>query len=566
MKLSEKEVSIFKGISLAAGVFTLVIAITMIFSLIQLKRINPLDNPALLSVKEQFDKDPANADKAEQVRAMDLMARKAYFSSRWQVETGSYLLLAGAIVFVVFQRLIAGNEKPARSLRPDKPDIIMERRRGRRYLIIAAGLVTVIAIVSSFIMRSELPETGKSSTGSETSKTSETSVIPEDIDLPGDINYPFFRGEGSRGIAGGKGFPTEWNGSEGKNIKWKITVPKPGKSSPVIWGNKLFLTGAEGSKFEIYCIDKNSGKILWTDSGSDFPGSSIVVPESDNEAGMAVPTPALNEKVVCAIFGNGNLVCYDHNGKLKWAKNVGVPQSTYGYSASLVIYDKLLLVQYDSQAKITLSGYDLNTGEQKWETLRNGRPVNSSPVLATFGGEPQLLINGNPNVSSYNPVNGKELWSLPGVSGDVVPALAVNSKMVYAVTDYYKLIALKPGKDGSKVWDDNTFTPDVSSPVANNICLFITTGYGDVACYNSETGDTLWTHYFDNPFYASPIICDKKVWMLDRSGIMHIVEAGSKLRIISNSPLGENADCTPAFSEKKIYIRGKVNLYCIAEN
>jgi hypothetical protein len=87
-----------------------------------------------------------------------------------------------------------------------------------------------------------------------------------------------------------------------------------------------------------------------------------------------------------------------------------------------------------------------------------------------------------------------------------------------------------------------------------------------VACYNSETGDTLWTHYFDNPFYASPIICDKKVWMLDRTGIMHIVEAGGKLKIISNSPLGENVDCTPAFSEKKIYIRGKVNLYCIAEN
>jgi outer membrane protein assembly factor BamB len=475
-------------------------------------------------------------------------------------------MLAGAIIFVVFQRLIAGNEKPARSLLSDKPDIIVERKRGRRYLIIAAGLVTVIAIVSSFIMRSELPATGKSSTGSEKSKTSETSVIPEDIDLPGDINYPFFRGVGSRGIAGGTGFPTEWNGSESKNIKWKIAVPKPGKSSPVIWGDKLFLTGADGSKFEIYCIDKNSGNILWTGSGSDFPGSSTVVPESDNEAGMAVPTPALNEKVVCAIFGNGNLVCYDHDGKLKWAKNVGVPQSTYGYSASLVIYDKLLLVQYDSQDKITLAGYDLNTGEQKWETPRNGRPVNSSPVLATFGGEPQLMINGNPNVSSYNPVNGKELWSLPGVSGDVVPALAVNSKMVYAVTDYYKLIALKPGKDGSKVWDDNTFTPDVSSPVANNTCLFITTGYGDVACYNSETGDTLWTHYFDNPFYASPIICDKKVWMLDRTGIMHIVEAGGKLRIISNSPLGENADCTPAFSEKKIYIRGKVNLYCIAEN
>jgi outer membrane protein assembly factor BamB len=561
MKFAEKEVSIFKGISLAAGVFTLVIAITMILYLIQLKKINPLDNPALRTVKEQFDSDPDNIDKAEQVRAMDLMARKAYFSSRWQVETGSYLLLAGAIVFILFQRLVAGSEKPVHSLRPDRPDINSERTRNRCYLIISAGTLTIIAVISSFVLRTELLSPGKPPAMAE---TKELLTVSDDKDLPGDINYPFFRGEGSRGIAGGSGFPTEWNGIEGKNIKWKIAVPKPGKNSPVIWGNNLFLTGADGGEFDIYCIDKNTGTILWTGSGSDFEGSSKEVPESDAEAGMAVPTAAVCENEIYAIFGNGNLVCFNHDGKLKWAKNIGVPHATYAYSASLVISDKLLLVQYDSQDKITLSGYDLDTGEKKWETPRTGRAVNSSPVLATFDGEPQLLINGNPNVSSFDPVNGKELWSLPGVSGDVAPSLAVNSKMIYAATDYYKVVALKPGKSGSTVWEDNSFTPDVSSPVANDRYLFVATGYGDVACYNAETGDTLWTHYFDDTFYASPIICDHKVWMLGRSGTMHVVDADSELRIISSSPLGENVDCTPAFSEKKIYIRGKVNLYCIS--
>ncbi len=137
MKFSEKEINIFKGISLAAGLFTLVIAITMIFSLIQLKTINPLDSPSVQSVKDQFDRDPDNKDKADQVRAIDLMARKAYFSSRWQVETGSYLLLAGAFVFVLFQRLIAGSEKPARSLYSGKPDINLERKSNRKYLAIS---------------------------------------------------------------------------------------------------------------------------------------------------------------------------------------------------------------------------------------------------------------------------------------------------------------------------------------------------------------------------------------------------------------------------------------------
>ena len=112
INITEKDISILKVVSQIAGGFALIVAMTMIFSLVQLKMVKPLDNPVLLSVKEQFDKDPANAAKAEQVRAMDLMARKAYFSSRWQVETGSYLLLAGIIIFVICQKIISENEKP----------------------------------------------------------------------------------------------------------------------------------------------------------------------------------------------------------------------------------------------------------------------------------------------------------------------------------------------------------------------------------------------------------------------------------------------------------------------
>jgi outer membrane protein assembly factor BamB len=563
MKFSEKQVRIFKGISLVSGVFTVVIAITMLFSLIQLKIMDPINSPSLQSVKEQFDRDPDNKDKAEQVRAIDLMARKAYFSSRWQVETGSYLLLAGAFVFVLFQRLIAGSEKPAKSWRPDKPDIGLERSRNRRYLVVSAGAVTILAIISSFVLRKELPAPGRSSPVSE--NTVQSVVVSESYQ-PEEVNFPFFRGEGSRGIAGGTGYPTEWNGTAGNNIKWKTAVPKPGKNSPVIWGDKLFLTGAENANCEIYCINKKTGETIWTSSGSGFPGASSEAPESDSEAGMAVPTAAVSEKEVCAIFGNGNLVCFDHDGKLKWGKNIGVPRCTYGYSASLVIYDKLLLVQYDSQDKITLSGYELSSGELKWETIRSGRPVNSSPVLATLDGQPQLLINGNPNVSAFDPVSGKELWSLPGVSGDVAPSLAVNSKMVFAAQDYFNVIALKPGKAGATVWQDNTFTPDASSPVANDKFLFIATGSGDVACYDSEKGDTLWSHYFEEPFYSSPIIADDHVYLLDRAGVMHIVKAGSEFQLVATSPIGERTDCTPAFSEKTIFIRTKSNLYCISNN
>ena len=152
------------------------------------------------------------------------------------------------------------------------------------------------------------------------------------------------------------------------------------------------------------------------------------------------------------------------------------------------------------------------------------------------------------------------------MSGDVAPSVAVNSKMVYAVNDYVKLFAIKPGNNAAIVWSDNAYTPDASSPVASDKYLFVSTGNGDVACYNAEKGDTLWTHYFEAPFYASPIINDNMVWLLDRSGKMHIVKEDDKLNIVAESPLGENTDCTPAFSDKNIYIRGKVNLYCISKN
>ena len=286
----------------------------------------------------------------------------------------------------------------------------------------------------------------------------------------------------------------------------------------------------------------------------------------DQEAGLAVSTAATNGKVVCAVFANGNLICFDMNGKQKWSKNIGVPESSYGYSSSLLIFENLLLVQFDSNVKLSISGFDLETGDQKWETLRTGHAVWSSPVLAYFDGKPQLIINGNPNVSSYDPSSGKELWTVECLTGDVAPSVAVNSTMAYAVTDYAKLAAIKPGTGASIVWQENTFTPDVSSPVATDKFLFVSTGNGDVACFNSAKGDTLWTHYFMDQFYASPIIADDMVYLLDRSGVMHIVKAKSEYQLVAESSLGERTDCTPAFSDKKIYIRGKKNLYCISKN
>jgi outer membrane protein assembly factor BamB len=561
MNFTVKDISIIRGISQASGIFTLIVALIMIFSLAQLKTINPLDNPALLSIKEQYDSNPEAPNIAEQVRAMDLMARKAYFATRRQVETGSYLLVAGAVIFIFCQRLIAGNEK----LMPAISDHgqISTTSKYRKYLLISASIITFGAIVSSFLLRSNLPDLSVSSTGAPVKKREKIAITEF---KPDKTNYPFFRGQDSRGIAGGSGYPTDWNGEEGRNIKWKIPVPGIGKSSPVIWERKLFITGTNGAACEVYCINKETGEKLWTAPASGIPGEPAVPPETDQDAGLAVSTAAVNNKAVCAIFANGNLVCLDHDGKSKWAKNIGTPNNAYGYTSSLIIFDNTLIVQFDAQDKISLMGFDIESGTMKWETIRTGHPVWSSPVLATFNGTPQIVVNGNPSVTSFNAKTGEELWTVECLTGDVAPSVAVNSTMTYAVTDYARLAAIKAGSGAAIVWEDNTFTPDVSSPVATDEFLFLTTGNGDAACYNAVKGDTLWTHYFADSFYASPVIADEKVYLLDRAGMMHIVKAGGEYVLMAESPLGENADCTPAFSDKNIYIRGRNNIYCISEN
>lgn len=564
MKLKENDINIIRSISHVAGIFTIIVGLTMIFSFIQLKTINPLDNPALLKIKEAYDNDPENADKAEQVRAMDLMARKAYFASRRQVETGSYLLLAGAVIFIFCQQLISGNEKIMPAIPGPKPDEMAVRKKKINYMLASVAVITVIAIVSSFMLRSKLPDLSANKSAKKEDRAAKPAS--EITFMPDGTNYPFFRGQDGRGIAGGSGYPSEWNGEEGKNINWKARIPKSGKSSPVIWGDKLFVTGAESKQFEVYCINKTTGEIIWTASASGVPGEPSEIPETDAEAGMAVPTAAVNENAVCAIFGNGNLICLDHDGKQKWIKNITVPKNVYGYSSSLIIYNDLLIVQYDSSDKLSLMGFDISSGDLKWETIRRGFPAWSSPVIGNFDGRPQVIINGNPYVTGYDAVTGSELWSVECMTGDVAPSVAVNSTLTYAVTNYARLAAIKPGTGASIVWEDNIFTPDVSSPVATDDLLFISTGTGDVACYDAMKGDTLWTHYFMDQFYASPVIADGKVYFLDRSGNMHIVKADSKYELIAESPLGEAADCTPAFSDGRIYIRGRQNLYCISEH
>ncbi|MDT8402566.1 MAG: PQQ-binding-like beta-propeller repeat protein [Bacteroidales bacterium] len=618
MANEENKIRILRMTGLISGLFTLFIAVIMIMGYIQLQTIKPLENPALNALKEIYDDDPGKEDIKEQIRALDLMSRKAFFSVRWQIEAGTYLLIAGALVFFISQRLLLSRKRVSPEEPADSYDLTGTKRKSRIYLFISSAAVMIAALIISLQMRIKLPDplpvpedaeqagisnvthmrTGepvaagnqqepatdapaeqgeaqaviegsredleeKEEGVTESRQVSEAAMPSPGID--NGINYPFFRGVGSRGIVKRTGYPVSWDGKTGENIRWKTKVNSHGYSSPVIWNDKVFLTGARGDSTEVMCYNKLSGELLWTAPATGVRGEPGTPPPTSEDTGLAAPTAATNGKAVCAIFATGNLVCLDMEGNRIWAKNMGVPDNHYGHSSSLVIHGNKLLVQYDERNKKSIMAFDINTGEKIWETIRPVAISWSSPVIAEFDGITQVILTSEPNVISYDVNTGSELWSVQCMSGEVGPSVGVNSKYVFAVNEFAVLAAIKPGENASVVWQDNEYTPEVASPAATDELVFVLTSWGAVACYDTETGDLAWDKDFDYGFYASPIIAGDKVYMLDQAGVMHIVEAGREFSLVSEAALGERAVCTPAFSEGMIFIRSEEHLYCVEE-
>jgi len=168
-------------------------------------------------------------------------------------------------------------------------------------------------------------------------------------------------------------------------------------------------------------------------------------------------------------------------------------------------------------------------------------------------------------VAGYNPENGKELWQLQCISGEVGPSLAYANGIVFSVSDYSQLSAIKLGNQPTILWSSDEFLSDIPSPVATDKYLFLATSYGALVCYNVLTGEKYWEHDFSSNFYSSPMLVGDKVYLLDKKGVMHIFSADKEYKVIGEPALGEGSVCTPAFTDGRIYLRGFDNLYCIGK-
>lgn len=607
----EEKVRRAKQVAWIAGIFTALVSLLLVLNYMQIRAHDPLESEVLKTLVERLSADPGNQALIEEIRQLDLLARKAYFNSIWQIRTGAALMLAGAIALIAALRIYSDLRFVI-----DKPshENLKERHKraiAQRWVIIAGLFVIGLAAASAFFSADHLrlyqtapgpvaeaasaveqvdivrrrepadpattmadrPESADAGTTEEAPEEEprETEVAKPAEEIPAEaaltarqvaLNHNAFRGPWGHGVSQRQNIPVDWDGETGRNIRWKTEIPLHGYNSPVLWEDRLFLTGANQSQRVVYALNRHTGEILWEREANHIPGSPATPPRTTDDTGLAAPTMTADAQRVYAIFGTGDIISFDHDGNRQWARNLGVPMNHYGHSSSLVTWDGNVFVQYDTQDGSRLLALDAATGQTTWETRRSGGVSWASPIIIQIEGNHYLILSTTPEVAAYDIQNGSERWSLNVMSGEVGPSPTFGGGLVYAANEYARLVAINP-VSGEVVWEDNYYLPEVSSPLYHNGLLYIATSYAVFACFDASNGEFLWEFDSDDGFYSSPMLADGKVFIFDMGGRAYIFNPGRELDLIASPKLGERVYATPVFADGRIYIRGNRHVYCI---
>jgi len=599
------------NIAVVSGIFCITVALLLLLNFMQMAKNKPLESKALASLVKRLSQEPNSDELKQEIRNFDLLARKAYFNSQWQVKTGGYLLLFGAIVFALSLRVFIGIKSKIGEPEVKDENDLTSRIMTQRWVMITGSVLVVLGLAASFasvdhlkkydvkaalteakssdnqdsvevikvgenpqVVQSATIDTTKSviavnATKTDATKTDTASVVPvaaAKIIFPGSnaikANAPGFRGPFGNGVFFQKGTPVEWDAASGKNVIWKTSVPKKGYNSPVIWGNKVFLSGADNQSREVYCFDRNSGKVLWKQLVDKIQGSPATAPKVTEDTGFAAPSLTTDGNRVYAMFADGDIICFDMDGNRVWARNLGLPDNHYGHASSLIMYKDKVYIQYDTNKSRKLIALNASTGETTWETIRKGKISWASPILAEINGKFQVVLSTDPMVAGYDPETGKELWSVDCMSGEVGPSPASGGGMIFAVNEYAKLVCIDPSKN-AKIWENDEFLAEVASPVTANGLLFVATTYGVLACYDAKSGEKYWSKEEGSGYYSSPVIADNKVYTFDTTGKMRVFELGKEAKIIGEGNAAEKITTTPAFANGRMFVRTPKFLYCV---
>jgi outer membrane protein assembly factor BamB len=422
-------------------------------------------------------------------------------------------------------------------------------------------------------------------------------------------NWPSFRGSQAAGVAENQNLPDKWDGAKGTNIKWKTRIPGLAHSSPIVWGNRVFVVTAissagndnfkpglygEGTasedrsvhQWKLYTLDKNTGKVLWERTAYE----GVPREKRHIKSSYANSTPATDGRYVIAFFGSQGLYAYDMNGKLVWKKDLGVldagaydiPSYEWGTASSPIIYKNLVIVQCDTQNEDFLMASDIKTGKTVWKAAREEFPSWGTPTVYTGKNRVELVTNASNFIRGYDPDTGKELWRLGGSSKITAPTPVFYNDLIVVASGRRPEapifviragargdITLTKGESASKdiAWSKQQRGSYMPTPLIYGDYLYVLGNAGLFDCYDLKTGAEVYRQRLPHQgegFSASPVAADGRIYLPSEDGDIFVVKAGPQFELLATNPVGELLMATPAISSGMMFVRTQHHVLAIS--
>lgn len=416
-----------------------------------------------------------------------------------------------------------------------------------------------------------------------------------------------YRGYYASGVLDDANLPDDWNMEDGSNVLWKIDIPGLALSSPVIWGDKLFITTAISEQdtsglrttlsgdvqpvedesvheWKVYCLDKNSGSIIWEETA--FKGIPKI--KRHPMSTHANTTMASDGEHAVAFFGSEGLYCYNMDGELLWEKNFGLLKSVFfvaesaewEFASSPIIHDGVVIIQVDVLENSFVAALDIKTGEELWKAERDEYPGWSTPNIYNVDGKDIVVVNGYKHRGAYDFLNGEEIWRMSG-GGDIpVPTPIIGDELIYFNSAHgrsFPILAVKKDASGDiTLGEEETSNEGVlwSHPRGGSYMhtMLLYKGFiynvrfnGQVQCIDANTGEEMYKEKIGKAdfFLGSPVAADDKVYIASVPGVVYAITAGPDFKIINEASLNDVFMTTPAITDNIIFFRTEKHLIAI---
>ncbi len=388
-------------------------------------------------------------------------------------------------------------------------------------------------------------------------------------------NWPQFRGPTGDGVVVGTGYPTTW--SEKENIIWKTPIHDKGWSSPVIWGDQIWLTTAKEDGTELFavCLDRQSGKVV-----HDIKLFSVKDPPDIRKYNsFATPTPVVEAGRVYIHFGTHGTVCLDtKTAAVLWTRDDLPCNHWRGPASSPLLFEKKLHLTFDGYDQQYVVALHSDTGKTAWKKDRvikfkndNGdyKKAFATPSILEVNGQPQLVSPAAEATIAYNPANGDELWRIShGGMNEACRPVLTNGLIILSSGHTANMIAVKAGQTGELgkdaiAWEFTKQAPTKPSVIAHKDHLYFVNDNGIAFCLEAKTGKKVWHEKIDGAYSASPTLAGGSIYFPGENGSTFVIKAEPKYELLSSNKLADGGRATPAFADGKIYLRTYTHLYCI---